>query len=180
MQTKKNFGNAVAIVLIGIIFNFYNCEDEKKRESFPLILAVANSQSPVSDLPRPLDGTAILQLGGETSFLTDQQSCVSAFEGVSVGMLDADNMPLLNIFNINLDQEIRSVGSTGGPQLVIDVPGGTYGAGSNHVPGNCVAAVKEVSQTVFDIQVLNCPITRLAAQDSIPDTIVSFRMRCRR
>ncbi|XDD49370.1 hypothetical protein AB3N59_13260 [Leptospira sp. WS92.C1] len=186
MQTKQNrIKIIVAIILIGLTFNFYNCGDEKKDNNLSnLVIAILAIQGGVADLPQPVDGTAFIKIGNDEMLtLTDEFSCQSGVNGVIFGMADADNLPILNIHNIDFAQTTGQSLGVGGSQLDIDVrndASGPYQAGTNNVEGNCPATVKETSATIFDIQVLNCPITRQNPAATLPDTTVSFRARCTR
>ncbi|PJZ31165.1 hypothetical protein [Leptospira kmetyi] len=181
MQTeKKTVRLFLAIALIGAAIGFSNCADDKKTDLTPIAALLALAGSGPADLPQPVDGTAIMKLGTETLVLTNQQLCVSGVGGVIVQMVDTDNLPILNIHNINFAQTTTHTLGEGGSALDIDTAGGVYGAGTNNVRGTCTATVKETSATIFDLQALNCPITKQFAASNIPDTTLSFRVRCRR
>ncbi|MCG6192663.1 hypothetical protein LFX25_05355 [Leptospira sp. FAT2] len=182
MQTKtKNVRYILTLTLVGLAINFSNCAEDNKTDLTPIlaILALAGNSGP-ADLPQPTDGTAIMKLGDESFVLTNQQLCVSGVGGIIVQMVDADNLPILNIHNINFSQTTTHTLGEGGSALDIDTAGGVYGAGTNNVRGTCTATVKETSATIFDLQALNCPITKQFAASNIPDAKLSFRVRCTR
>ncbi|PJZ57804.1 hypothetical protein [Leptospira barantonii] len=182
MQTqKKTVRLFLAITLIGAAISFSNCADDKKADLTPIaaLLALTGNSGPV-DLPQPTDGTALMKMGSESFVLTNQQLCVSGVGGIIVQMVDTDNLPILNIHNINFSQTTTHTLGQGGSALDIDTAGGVYGAGTNNVRGTCTATVKETSATIFDLQVLDCPITKQFAASNIPDVNLSFRVRCRR
>lgn len=165
------------MILIGSFFHFYNCEGDKKDNGISqlAVLAVALSQSNAgnNDLPQPNLNTAILRIDNEEFTLTGLDTCETGGTGIIIAMLDADNRPKLNIHNIDFSKtENVSIGGLTGSHLDIDMPGGVlYGA-----PNNCPATVKETSPTVYDIQVLNCPVIDQNGGPSTPT--VSFRARC--
>lgn len=179
MQTKKKILRLfVAITLIGAAINFSNCADDKKTDLTPLValLALTGNSGP-ADIPQPALNTATLMLGQSTFILTDVQFCKLGINqpGITIGQTVATYPPGLNIHNIDPSKTTITIGS-GGSQMDIDTTGGVYQAGKNKVAGTCTGTVKE-NTTVYDLQVLNCPITD-ELNGNLPDTTVSFRARC--
>ncbi|MDV6234517.1 hypothetical protein CH379_002610 [Leptospira ellisii] len=178
---EKKFRYVLTLALVAFVLNLTNCAEDKKDDFLPLALVLAlTGSSAAADLIQPVDGTAIYKLGESTQILASQNVCAEDF--ISVSILPFTN-PNLDIHNLsfadaNLNPTLMAVGGATNVSLVIDEVNGQYAPGTNNTPGSCQATIKENSATIFDIQVLNCPVTRTNAGDNIPDTTLSFRIRC--
>ncbi|RHX87218.1 hypothetical protein DLM75_17060 [Leptospira stimsonii] len=172
---------ATLILMIGAFTSFSNCEKDKKEDLTPL-LALAATQKTV-DLPQPALNTASLKLGDVQYTLTNVLICTAGVVGggFTIGQSAAEYPPGLNVHNIDPSKNTITIGA-GGSQMDIDTTIGVYMAGKNKVAGSCTATVKENSATVYDLQLIDCPVTdELNGQGgNPPDTTVSFRARCRK
>ncbi|MBM9500541.1 hypothetical protein JWG44_09805 [Leptospira sp. 201903071] len=183
MKTKQNKFKIVSIlfVLIGLSVGVANCEEEKKNDNTALVALVAAATAgpaqPV-DLPQPAINTAIMKLGEQAFVLTDLQICRTGVGGVIISQTVATPLPVLNIHNIDFSKTSGITLGEGGSALDIDTAGGVYGAGKGGVKGTCSATVKETTATTYDLQALDCPITKQSAAYNIPDVNLSFRVRC--
>ncbi|WP_167881120.1 hypothetical protein, partial [Leptospira gomenensis] len=133
-----------------------------------------------ADLPQPADGTMIYNLGENTQILINQNVCQEDFISISAGPFVNPNLDIHNLSfaDTNPNPVLMAMGGANNASLVIDEVAGQYAPGTDNVPGSCQASVKENSATVFDLQVLNCPVTRTNAAAPITDTTLSFRLRC--
>ncbi|MBM9576875.1 hypothetical protein JWG45_06875 [Leptospira sp. 201903070] len=182
MKTKQtNFKIVSMALLIGLFIGLSNCEEEKKNDNTALITLVAAANAgpaqPV-DLPQPAVNTAILKLGEQAFVLTDLQLCRTGLGGIIISQTVATPLPTLNIHEIDFSKTGSVTLGEGGSALDIDAAGGTYGAGKNGVKGSCSATVKETTATTYDLQALDCPITKQFQANNIPDVNLSFRVRC--
>ncbi len=166
--------------MIGLLIGATNCKEEKKDDLTPLLALAAVSGQTV-DLPQPANNTGILKLGEQTFILADLQDCKLGIAniGITIGQLP-NVLPVLNVHNIDPAKSTVTIGA-GGSQMDIDKAAGVvYMAGKNKVAGSCSATVKENSATVYDLQLIDCPVTdELNGQGgNAPDTTASFRVRC--
>ncbi|TGK19698.1 hypothetical protein [Leptospira stimsonii] len=167
------------LLMIGLLIGATNCKEDKKDDLTPLLALAVIPQS--TALPQPTLNTASLKLGSAQFTLTDVISCRLGVgnAGIIMGQTPATYLPGLNVHGIDPTKSVVTIGA-GGSQMDIDTSVGVYMAGKNKVAGSCLATVKENSATVYDLQVIDCPITDElnGLGGNPPDTTVSFRARC--
>lgn len=167
------------LLIFGI--SLFQCQEKEKKDSDLLLLAVpqgGQEGSPSVDLPEPALDTATLVLDQNPITLSNAEECVSGNLGLIFSKdIGSTNPPVLNIHLIDMSKDsgifLESGTPTTGSHLDLDHSDGeTYG-----VVADCPAKVMENTNSLYDLQVLDCVIADNFGNGSSRKNL-SFRARC--
>lgn len=172
----KKMRNVCMTVCLLTALGFSACTEKKSDDSSTvalLALAAASSSQSGSGFPQPALNTAVMDLNGTRFTLTVVDSCTNGGAGITIK--HTSNLPELNLHQLNFNLNSGVFMGTGGIGLDLGVQGGRYMVPNGQT---CAVTVKENTTTVYDVEVISCPITVQNGNPVPANTTTSFRARC--
>lgn len=167
------------LILFTGMFTFVlvNCSDGKKDDTSSALLAplLLLTYAPNPDLPEPALNSVNLTIGND-KFTKTIGVCRGNFGVDDNIMIPGNDFSLPSFFLHKVDftkTSDVSVTPAGSFLLNVDTQNGSYDPVSS-----CPVKIMENSNTVYDIQVKDCPVDKIVGNVTPPTNIISFRVRC--
>ncbi|EKJ86399.1 hypothetical protein CLV96_3546 [Leptospira meyeri] len=155
-----------------------NCSEGKKEDMSSAILAplLLSTYATNLDLPEPALNSVNLTVG-DAKFTKTIGVCRGNFGVDDNVMIPGNDLTLPSFFLHKVDftkTSDVSVTASGNFLLNVDMPGG----GGYDPVTSCPVKIMENSNTIYDIQVKDCPVDKIFGAVTPPVNIISFRVRC--
>ena len=184
MKTNKVWKHITITKTLLILFTgmfafvLVNCSDGKKDDTSSALLAplLLLTYAPNPDLPEPALNSVDLTIGND-KFTKTIGVCRGNFGVDDNIMIPGNDFSLPSFFLHKVDftkTSDVSVTASGNFLLNVDMPGG----GGYDPVSSCPVKIMENSNTVYDIQVKDCPVDKIFGDVTPPTNIISFRVRC--
>lgn len=167
------------LVLFALMFAvvLVNCSEGKKEDMSSAILAplLLATYATNGDLPEPALNSVNLTVG-DTKFTKTIGVCRGDFGVDDNVMIPGNDLTLPSFFLHKVDftkTSDVSVTPAGPFTLNVDTQTGSYDPVTS-----CPVKIMENSNTIYDIQVKDCPVDKILGPVTPPVNIISFRVRC--
>ncbi|WP_208729524.1 hypothetical protein [Leptospira congkakensis] len=178
-ETKIRYISIIASLLL---FTLLHCGDsgygKNKSESNDLysVFLLSLLGTTETNLPEPTMNTVNITVG-DTKYTKALGVCRGTLNVSDNIMIPGNDFTLPSFFLHKVDFTATNVSITPlGPTFIfnIDMPGG----GGYDPVSSCEAKVIENSATIYDIQVKNCAVDKIAGAVTPATNTISFRARC--
>lgn len=162
-------------VLCTLTIAMVNCADKKDDNSSALLAPLLYAAYPTNtDLPQPALNSVNLTIG-DVKYTKNIGTCRGNF-GVDDNILQDDvNLPDFSMHKVDFSKT-GDVSITAAGNFVLNV--GMPGGGGYDPIISCPVKIMENSNTIYDIQVKDCPVDQIQAPVNPAVNILSFRVRC--
>ncbi|ABZ94921.1 Hypothetical lipoprotein [Leptospira biflexa serovar Patoc strain 'Patoc 1 (Ames)'] len=183
MKTNRKSKHITAAKLCLILFTsmfsliLVNCSKEKKDDMTSLLLAplLYASYPVIPDLPEPTLNSVNLTIG-DTAFTKTIGACRGNFGVDDTIRIPGNDLTLPAFFINRVDfTKTNNISLTAAGTFILNVM--VQGGGYDPV-ATCPVKIMENSNTIYDIQVQNCPVDQIQAPVTPATNLISFRVRC--